>query len=58
MARLDRFYPPNAADEISECVICQRRLHYELLNDDGVCEECTNEWCSEDVKAINEKRSA
>lgn len=40
MAKLDRFQPPTASDDVADCAGCDRRLHYELLNDDGFCDEC------------------
>lgn len=43
MPNLDRFQPPTARDELAECAVCERRLHYTLLNDDGLCPDCIRE---------------
>ena len=56
MARLDRFQCPTSADDFLICVGCGRRVHYEdCIEDDNFCFECADAWCSEDVKAMNEK---
>ena len=36
----DRFKPPTAADEYSNCTGCGERKHYEALDEDGLCQEC------------------
>ena len=37
---MDRFREPTAEDDYSECQQCFRKLHYEKLNDDGICKLC------------------
>jgi hypothetical protein len=47
---LDRFQPPTDADDRAICQgACQRILHYEELNDDGICEECANDEDDEET---------
>lgn len=40
---LDRFRPPNRADEIAACASCGCRFHYTALDDLGCCVTCQPE---------------
>lgn len=43
MAATDRFQPPTASDEYSDCNGCGERKHYTALDDDGLCVDCQPE---------------
>lgn len=40
---MDRFQPPTASEEYSDCSGCGERKHYTALDDDGLCVECRPE---------------
>jgi len=51
-----RFREPTRADLMAFCQgPCGRRLHYELLNDDGLCEECKSD--EDERKTENETKT-
>lgn len=52
---MDRFKGPVAADDYYECYGCSRRMHYELLDDDGFCEGCRPEKEKEQEDEMTEK---
>lgn len=54
MTDMPRFQPPKASDELAMCAGCDQTLHYEKLDEDGFCTECSACWCDEDMKAMNE----
>jgi hypothetical protein len=43
MSFFDRFKPPGAADEQSDCQHCGETFHYEALDDNGLCQDCRPE---------------
>lgn len=40
---MSRFAPPSLSDEYRHCNNCDRKLHFEALNDEGLCQECEPE---------------